>query len=52
MDKKIAQFVFDEFGVETEVTLTRPDPQFGDFATNVAVTAKILAMCRWRGLGL
>ena len=37
MDKKIAQFVFDEFGVETEVTLTRPDPQFGDFATNVAL---------------
>lgn len=25
------------FGVEIEATLTRPDPQFGDFATNVAL---------------
>ena len=25
------------FGVETSVELTRPDPQYGDFATNVAL---------------
>lgn len=37
MDKKIAQLVLDEFGVETDVHLTRPEPQFGDYATNVAL---------------
>lgn len=37
MDKKIAQLVLDEFGVETDVKLTRPEPQFGDYATNVAL---------------
>jgi len=37
MDKKIAQVVFEEFGVETDVRLTRPEPQFGDYATNVAL---------------
>lgn len=37
MDKKLAQIVFDEFGIETTVTLTRPDAQFGDYATNVAL---------------
>ncbi len=37
MDTKIAQLVADEYGVETTVTLTRPEPQFGDFATNVAL---------------
>lgn len=37
MDKKIAQLVFDEFGVETDVRLTRPEPQFGDYAANVAL---------------
>lgn len=37
MDKKLAQIVFDEFGIETTVTLTRPDVQFGDYATNVAL---------------
>lgn len=37
MDKTIAQLVQDEFGIETEVVLSRPDPQFGDFATNVAL---------------
>lgn len=37
MDKKIAQIVRDEFDVETDVVLTRPEPQFGDYATNVAL---------------
>lgn len=37
MDKKIAQIITDEFGIETNVVLTRPEPQFGDYATNVAL---------------
>ncbi len=37
MDKKIAQLVADEFGIDVEIKLTRPDPQFGDYATNVAL---------------
>lgn len=37
MDTKIAQLVHSEFGVEPNVVLTRPDPQFGDYATNVAL---------------
>ncbi len=37
MDKKITQVVLDEFGVEIDVVLTRPDAQFGDWATNVAL---------------
>ncbi len=37
MDKKIAQIITDEFGVEGDVVLTRPDVQFGDYATNVAL---------------
>lgn len=37
MDKKIAQLVHDEFGVEIDVVLSRPDVQFGDYATNVAL---------------
>ena len=37
MDTKIAQLVLSEFGVETNVVLTRPEPQFGDYATNVAL---------------
>lgn len=37
VDKKIAQIVASEFGVETDVQLTRPEPQFGDYATNVAL---------------
>lgn len=37
MDTKIAQLVADEFGQQADVTLTRPDSQFGDFATNVAL---------------
>lgn len=37
MDTKIAQLVADEFGIDADVKLTRPEPQFGDFATNVAL---------------
>ncbi|MFZ2544387.1 MAG: arginine--tRNA ligase [Candidatus Saccharimonadales bacterium] len=37
MDKKIAQIIADLFGVETDVVLTRPDSQFGDYSTNVAL---------------
>ena len=37
MDKKIAQVVNEEFGVEVDVQLSRPDSQFGDYATNVAL---------------
>lgn len=37
MDKKIAQIVHDTFAVDVDVQVTRPDPQFGDYATNVAL---------------
>jgi len=37
MDVKISAIIFDLFGVKQEVTLTRPEPQFGDYATNVAL---------------
>ena len=37
MDKKIAQLVASTFGFDVDVKLTRPDPQFGDYATNVAL---------------
>lgn len=37
MDKKIAQLVLDEFDVEADIKLTRPEPQFGDYATNIAL---------------
>lgn len=38
MDSKISKAVRELYGdVNTEVTLTRPDPQFGDYSTNVAM---------------
>lgn len=37
MDKKISQIIQDLFDVEANVVLTRPDPQFGDYATNAAL---------------
>lgn len=37
MDKKIAEIVKNVFDVDIDVKLTRPDPQFGDYATNVAM---------------
>jgi len=37
LEQAIAQAVRDVFGVDQAVELTRPDEQFGDFATNVAL---------------
>ncbi|RYX79452.1 arginine--tRNA ligase [bacterium] len=37
MDKKIAHIVHELFDVDVEIKLTRPDPQFGDYSTNVAM---------------
>jgi arginyl-tRNA synthetase len=37
MEQKIAQLITDLYGVDTDVKLTRPDAQFGDYATNVAM---------------
>lgn len=37
MDTKIAKIVKELFTVDVVVTLTRPDEQFGDYATNVAM---------------
>lgn len=34
---KIAEIVNGLYGVQTDIELTRPDPQFGDFACNVAM---------------
>ncbi|HMH70473.1 MAG TPA: arginine--tRNA ligase [Candidatus Saccharimonadales bacterium] len=37
MDKKIATIVRELFAAEVQVVLSRPDAQFGDYATNVAM---------------
>jgi arginyl-tRNA synthetase len=37
MDQKIANLVEQLFHTDVTVSLTRPDPQFGDYATNVAL---------------
>lgn len=37
MNNKISQIINDLFGVEASVVLTRPDEQFGDYSTNVAL---------------
>ena len=37
MNKTIEQIITRLFGVEQDVQLTRPDAQFGDYATNVAL---------------
>ncbi|MFZ2125968.1 MAG: arginine--tRNA ligase [Candidatus Microsaccharimonas sp.] len=37
MEQKISQIVRELFEVEAEVKLTRPEPDFGDYATNVAL---------------
>jgi arginyl-tRNA synthetase len=37
MDQKIANLVEQIFHTDVTVSLTRPDPQFGDYATNVAL---------------
>ena len=33
----IALAVKSDFGIDVEPIITRPDPQFGDFATNIAM---------------
>jgi len=37
MNNKISEIIKSIYGVDQEVTLTRPDVQFGDYATNVAM---------------
>jgi arginyl-tRNA synthetase len=37
MNEVIATVIKDLFGLEVEIVLTRPDPKFGDFASNVAL---------------
>jgi arginyl-tRNA synthetase len=37
MEVKISQLIKELFNVDSSVVLTRPDPQFGDYATNVAM---------------
>lgn len=37
MEAKLAQIVKEAFDVDIDVSLTRPEPQFGDYATNVAL---------------
>lgn len=37
MEQKIAQCILELFAVETEVVLTRPDAQFGDYASSIAM---------------
>lgn len=37
MDTQIAHYVKTLFNTDVTVTLSRPDPQFGDYATNVAM---------------
>lgn len=37
MEKVIQKAVLELFDIDTSVSLTRPDPQFGDYATNVAM---------------
>lgn len=37
MEKTLSRLIAEIFDVETDVVLTRPEPKFGDFATNVAL---------------
>lgn len=37
MNEQIAQVVKNVFDIDVEVTLTRPEPQFGDYASSVAL---------------
>jgi len=37
MEQKIAQSIKDLFDIDVTVQLTRPEPEFGDFATNIAL---------------
>lgn len=37
MNNEIARIISDEFAVDVDVAVSRPDPQFGDYATNIAL---------------
>ena len=37
MNEKISQVIKELFNVDIDAALTRPDPQFGDYATNAAM---------------
>jgi arginyl-tRNA synthetase len=37
MEQTIAEIIKNLFGIDQQVALTRPEPQFGDYATNVAM---------------
>lgn len=37
MEQSLKQAIFELYNVDTQPLLTRPEPQFGDFATNVAL---------------
>ncbi|NCU38769.1 arginine--tRNA ligase, partial [Candidatus Saccharibacteria bacterium] len=37
MEQKIIQAVHEAYGIESDVIVTRPEPKFGDYATNVAL---------------
>ncbi|MEO6109475.1 MAG: arginine--tRNA ligase [Candidatus Saccharimonadales bacterium] len=37
MEANLAQIIRELYDVDTDVKLTRPDPEFGDYATNVAL---------------
>lgn len=37
IEKQLTSLVRDRFGVEVNIKLSRPDPKFGDYATNVAM---------------
>lgn len=37
MDKKLARIIFDLYNIDVDVPISRTDPAFGDFATNIAM---------------
>ena len=37
MNNHVAEVVKNVFGIDVDIVLTRPEPQFGDYATNVAL---------------
>lgn len=37
METKLQQVIAEIYGVDVDVSITRPEPQFGDYATNVAL---------------
>lgn len=37
MEQKLTQFISELYGMSVDVKVTRPDPQFGDYATSVAM---------------